>query len=63
MSEFSKLEEGNNKLKSTFSEIQNKASATADVIAKKYNLADSTATNAIANIGGMLTGLGFSQSQ
>ena len=63
MSEFSKLEEGNNKLKYTFTEIQNKASATADVIAEKYNLASSTATNAIADIGDMLTGLGFSQSQ
>ena len=63
MQEFSKLEEGNNKLKYTFMEIQSEASKTAETIAQTYNLAASTATNAIADIGDMLTGLGFDQSQ
>ena len=61
MSEFSKLEEGNNKLKYTYTELREEAARAAETIARTYNLASSTATNAIANIGDMLTGLGFSQ--
>lgn len=63
MAEFSKLEEGNNKLKYTFSEVRSAAEKTAKQIAETYNLAPQTATNAIADIGDMLTGFGFAQSQ
>ena len=63
MAEFSKLEEGNNKLKYTFTEVRSEAERTAKQIAETYNLAPQTATNAIADIGDMLTGFGFAQSQ
>lgn len=59
MAEFSKLEEGNNKLKYTFSEVRSAAEKTAKQIEKTYNIAPQTAINAIADIGDMLTGFGF----
>lgn len=61
MREFSKLEEGNNKLKYTYTEIREEAKQTAEVIAKTFGLSDQTATNAIADIGDLLTGFGFKQ--
>ena len=63
MAEFSKLEEGNNKLKYAYTELRAEASLTARELAKTYNLASSTATNAIANVGDMLISLGFSQRE
>lgn len=63
MLEFSKFEEGNNKLKYTFTEVREEAERTAKQIAEIYNLAPQTATNAISDIGDMLTGFGFAQAQ
>ena len=54
MAEFSKVEEGANKLKYTFTEIHSAAKEAA-------GLAEQTATNAMANIGDLLTGFGLSQ--
>ena len=62
MSEFSKLEEGNNKLKYAFSELRDEAARSAETIAHTFGLSAQTATNAIADIGDLLTGLGFSQA-
>ncbi|MGE4300809.1 MAG: hypothetical protein AB7F40_04310 [Victivallaceae bacterium] len=62
MSEFSKLEEGNNKLKYAFSELSDEAARSAKTIANTFGLSAQTATNAIADIGDLLTGLGFSQA-
>lgn len=59
MAEFSKLEEGNNKLIHSYKELGNEAIRVAEGIAKEYGLANQTASNAIADIGDMLTGLGF----
>ena len=62
MAEFSKLEEGNNKLKYTFTDLRSEAAKTAQQISEIYHLAPQTATNAIADIGDMLTGFGFNQA-
>lgn len=63
MSEFSRLEEGNNKLKYTYTELREEAQRAADTIAKTFGLSAQTATNAIADIGDLLTGLGFEQRE
>ena len=62
MAEFSKLEEGNNKLKYTFTEIREEAARTARQLSETYHIAAQTATNSVADIGDMLTGFGFAQS-
>lgn len=63
MLEFSKFEEGNNKLKYTFTEVREEAERTAKQIAEIYNLSPQVAINAISDIGDMLTGFGFAQAQ
>lgn len=62
MAEFSKLEEGNNKLKYTFTEIREEAARTARQLSETYHISAQTATNSVADIGDMLTGFGFGQS-
>lgn len=62
MAEFSKLEEGNNKLKYTFTEIREEAARTARQLSDTYHISAQTATNSVADIGDMLTGFGFGQS-
>ena len=61
MAEFSKVEEGANKLKYAYSEVRASAFQTAKEIENTYNVAEQTAMNAIANIGDLLTGFGFDQ--
>lgn len=63
MAEFSKLEEGNNKLKYTYTSLGAEATRVAETIATTYGLARQTATNAIADVGDLLTGLGFQQAE
>lgn len=62
MAEFSKVEEGANKLKYAYTEIRATARQTAKEIQETYHVSEATAMNAIANIGDMLTGFGFDQS-
>ena len=61
MAEFSKVEEGVNKLKYAYTEVRASAMQTAKEIQETYNVSATTALNSIANIGDLLTGFGFEQ--
>ena len=61
--EFSKMEEGANKLKYVYTEISASAKLAAKDLEDTFGLANQTATNMIANIGDLLTGFGFQQAK
>lgn len=61
--EFSKMEEGANKLKYVYTEIRASAKLAAKDLEDTFGLANQTATNMIANIGDLLTGFGFQQAK
>lgn len=61
--EFSKMEEGANKLKYVYTEIGASAKLVAKDLEDTFGLANQTATNMIANIGDLLTGFGFQQAK
>lgn len=61
--EFSKMEEGANKLKYVYTEISASAKLAAKDLEDTFGLANQTATNMIANIGDLLTGFGFRQAK
>ena len=61
--EFSKMEEGANKLKYVYTEISASAKLAAKDLEDTFGLANQTATNMISNIGDLLTGFGFQQAK
>ena len=61
--EFSKMEEGANKLKYVYTELGASAKLVAKDLENIFGLANQTATNMIANIGDLLTGFGFQQAK
>lgn len=61
--EFSKMEEGANKLKYVYTEIRASAKLAAKDLEDTFGLANQTATNMISNIGDLLTGFGFQQAK
>lgn len=61
--EFSKMEEGANKLKYVYTEISASAKLASKDLEDTFGLANQTATNMISNIGDLLTGFGFQQAK
>lgn len=61
--EFSKMEEGANKLKYVYTEIGASAKLAAKDLEDTFGLANQTAANMVANIGDLLTGFGFQQAK